>query len=99
MSLERLSFELLSVDAPLKVNQRDTYETVASDARDDCPAHNEPAYCYGKENNMTDCSQLPAELADAEQQRDALPKNPIQYCLENSDNLQEYKACSRDLRQ
>jgi hypothetical protein len=48
---------------------------------------------------MTDCSQLPTELADAEQQRDGLPQNPIQYCLENSDNLQEYKACLRDIRQ
>ena len=48
---------------------------------------------------MTDCSQLSAELADAQQQLDALPKNPIQYCEVNSDNLQEFKACLRDLRQ
>ncbi len=48
---------------------------------------------------MTDCSQLPTELANAKQQRDALPKNPFQYCLENSDNIQEYRACLRDQRE
>jgi hypothetical protein len=47
---------------------------------------------------MTDCSQLPTELANVQQQRAALPKNPIKYCQENSDNLQEYKACLRDQR-
>ncbi len=51
-----------------------------------------------KEHEMTDCSQLPAELAAVQQQRDAFPKNPIQYCLDNTDNLQEYKACLRDQR-
>jgi hypothetical protein len=46
---------------------------------------------------MTDCSQLPAELENAQQERAAMP-NPIPYCQANSDNYQDFKTCLRDVR-
>lgn len=49
-----------------------------------------------KEKDMTDCSQLSAQLAETLQQRSQLPQNIPEYCSDIADgDINLYKACIR----
>jgi hypothetical protein len=51
---------------------------------------------WNKEKDMTDCSQLSAQLADALQQRSQLPQDIPAYCSDIADgDINLYKACLR----